>query len=136
MGAQRSDFQLNAGINRTGDPPDTVVSSEYRELSKGAQLLGAHLIITATGFGGAGFILRIQGTNQDPPGQDGQTFLLQGESSEITGDTTFMLGNADQLIPVTHCRFVRLQLVVTSGNVSDFDNLDVTAFCKTDYLTG
>ena len=135
MSVQRSQFALDAGVNRPGDPADTIVPSDFRKLPKGADLMGCQVVIDADTFGGE-ITVRLQVKNDPDPGADVNE-LLQATSGTITAvPAVVVFGGANQVVPIVHALEVRANLQITSGSESDFDNLTVSANCVTDYITG
>ena len=145
MSVQRSTFELIAGLNRVGDPLDTIVPSEVRPVSKAMDVGGCFAVTSATDGGDLKFQVLIEGSNDfddaDPSAAiwlklfQGLSTVLDDPAVNPQADTQF-LDPLNQQISVLQFAFIRVTIVVVSGLLSTVNNLQTRCFFKFDYRTG
>lgn len=150
---QRSSFVLNCGINRPGDPVDTIVPSPARQMPKAGDVGGAQSLVTFDAIGGgSSYRVLLEGTNMldpavpiDPnnPTVDPNALWIpaaipsQAVSGTSPSPSSLMVEPTSQQVTLLPFVFVRATVLpVGSSPVSDADNLDINVNVKLDYITG
>lgn len=128
----RSLGAVNCGVNRPGDPADTLVPSDAVAVATAQDLTGFEVVATAEDWGGTGVVVGLYGSQDGvnwariEPGGLSETFTADGH--QVFGD--------EQWVGLRAWTYWRAAPLLLEGDLADVDGLNFSIRYKADYQPG
>jgi len=124
--------EVDCGVNRTGDPADTLVPSSSINVATAQDLTGFEAVATADDWGGAVVVVGLYGS------QDGTNWarIEPGGLTEGFSEDGHQVWGDEQWMGLRAWTMWRVAPVVIEGDIADIDNLNFSVRYKADFQPG